>query len=83
MHCALKPSGPQHEDSGTLFPAASLADQLHTLLMDLNLPLGSSSYNMPEYQGTARFSACHPVTVLRWQQQNPGVFQALLTSQAA
>ena len=43
LHCALKPSGPQHEERGTLFPAAFLADQLHTLLMDLNLPLGSSS----------------------------------------
>jgi hypothetical protein len=43
VHWGLKPLGPQQEDSGTLLPDASLAAQLHTLLMDLNLPLGSSS----------------------------------------
>ena len=43
VHWGLKPLGPQQEDSGTLLPDASLADQLHTLLMDLNLPFGSSS----------------------------------------
>ena len=43
LHCAEKPSGPQQEERGTLRPAASLADQLHTSLMDLNLPPGSSS----------------------------------------
>ena len=39
----LKPLGPQQEESGTLSPALFLADQLHTLLSDLNFPLGSSS----------------------------------------
>ena len=43
VHWGLKPLGPQQEDSGTLLPDASLAAQLHTLLMDLNLPFGSSS----------------------------------------
>lgn len=43
LHCALKPSGTQQEVRGTLSPAAFLADQLHTSLMDLNLPPGSSS----------------------------------------
>ena len=43
VHWGLKPLGPQQEDSGTLLPDASLADQLHILLMDLNLPYGSNS----------------------------------------
>ena len=43
LQCALKPSGPQQEESGTLSPALFLADQLQTSLRDLNFPLGSSS----------------------------------------
>ena len=56
MHWGLKPLGPQQEESGTLLPDASLAAQLHTLLMDLNLPLGSRSCRR-----TYKFEFCAPI----------------------